>query len=139
MRKRRSNNWMVDYLIGGQMAEPRQLPTIVRNESYGGVTIHIEGELVPVLHLELGSVPVYFEHHILLWKDPQVNVAVKSIAGAFKRILAGMPIFMTETQGAGRIAFSRDGVGHVFPIHLRAGQGIDVREHQFLAATEGVD
>jgi uncharacterized protein (AIM24 family) len=46
---------------------------------------------------------------------------------------------MTETQGSGRIAFSRDGVGHVFPIHLRQGQSIDVREHQFLAATAHVD
>jgi len=59
--------------------------------------------------------------------------------GAFKRILAGMPIFMTETQGHGRIAFSRDGVGHVFAIHLKAGEELDVREHQFLAATASVD
>ena len=50
-----------------------------------------------------------------------------------------MPIFMTEARGPGRIAFSRDGVGHVFPMHLRAGEGIDVREHQFLAASSGVD
>ncbi len=46
-----------------------------------------------------------------------------------------MPIFMTEAQGPGEIAFSRDGAGHVFPLHLRPGTAVLVREHQFLAAT----
>src|SRR5579862_5533424 len=35
-------------------------PTVARNETFAGVTYHIEGEMVPVLHLELASVPVYF-------------------------------------------------------------------------------
>jgi len=46
---------------------------------------------------------------------------------------------MTQTQGAGRIAFSRDGAGHVFPIHLKPYEQIDVREHQFLAATDNIN
>src|SRR5438093_1138376 len=114
------------------MAVPVLLPTAARDETYGGVRYHIEGELVPVLHIELGTTPIYFEHHILLWKDPAVEVGVKAISGAFKRMLAGMPIFMTETRGAGRIGFSRDGAGHILPMHLGPGQAIDVREHQFL-------
>ena len=120
------------------MAVPALLPTAVRDESFGGVTYHLEGELVPVLHIELARVPVYFEHHILLWKDPKVHIGLKPLKGAFKRVLAGMPIFMTEARGPGQIAFSRDGVGHVFPIHLQEGEGLDVREHQFLAATDNV-
>jgi uncharacterized protein (AIM24 family) len=83
--------------------------------------------------------PIYFEHHILLWKDPSVDIGVKSLSGAFKRMLAGMPVFMTETRGMGRIGFSRDGAGHILPIHLAHGQALDVREHQFLAATDNVD
>jgi uncharacterized protein (AIM24 family) len=59
--------------------------------------------------------------------------------GAFKRAVAGMPIFMTEAKGAGQIAFSRDGVGHVFHLQLAPGQTVEVREHQFLAATANVD
>ncbi len=55
--------------------------------------------------------------------------------GAFKRMVAGMPIFMTEAQGPGEIAFSRDGAGHLFPLHLHPGTAVLVREHQFLAAT----
>jgi uncharacterized protein (AIM24 family) len=121
------------------MPIPILLPTAVRDESFGGVTYHIEGELVPALHIEMGSVPVYFEHHILLWKEPKVTIGVKALAGAFKRILSGMPIFMTEAHGPGHIAFSRDGAGHVWGMHLKQGEAIDVREHQFLAATGHVD
>lgn len=121
------------------MPVPRLLPTAASQQTIAGITYHIDGELVPVLQLELDERPIYFEHHILLWKDPAVEVRVKSLGGAFERFLAGMPIFMTEAYGPGRIAFSRDAVGHVFAIHLRAGEGLDVREHQFIAATEHVN
>ena len=121
------------------MAVPKILATAAQNETFGGVTYHIEGELVPVLHLELSTMPVYFEHHILLWKDPRVEIELRPMKGALKRMLAGMPIFMTAARGPGRIAFSRDGVGHVFGIHLRPREALDVREHQFLAATDGVE
>jgi uncharacterized protein (AIM24 family) len=121
------------------VAIPQLHPTTVRNETFGGVTYHLEGELVPVLHIEIGSTPVYFEHHVLLWKHPSVSIGVKSLAGAFKRIISGMPIFMTEASGSGHIAFSRDGAGQIIPLHLTRGQSVDVREHQFLAATDSVD
>ncbi len=121
------------------MAVPVLMPTAARDETFGGVTYHIEGELVPALHVELSSMPVYFEHHILLWKDPAVEIKLHPLKGAFKRMLAGIPVFMTEAHGPGRIAFSRDGAGHVFALHLRTGEAVDVREHQFLAATNEVD
>ncbi|HEY3331429.1 MAG TPA: AIM24 family protein [Capsulimonadaceae bacterium] len=121
------------------MAVPILVPTAARDAADVGVTYHIEGELVPVLSIELGHASIYFEHHILLWKDPHVQIGIKPLSGAFKRLLAGMPIIMTEVRGPGRIAFSRDGAGHVFPIHLSPGQSIDVREHQFLAATEPIE
>src|ERR1022692_2753194 len=106
-----------------------------QNETFVGVTYHIEGETVPVLHLELSDVPVYFEHYILLWKDLQVQISIRPLKGAFKRMLAGMPVFLTQVSGPGQIGFSRDGAGHLFAIHLNRGEGIDMREHQFLAAT----
>ena len=71
------------------MAVPSQLPTIAQNETFGGVTFHVEGELVPVLHLELKDVPVYFEHHILLWKDPAVEIGLKPLKGAVPRLSPG--------------------------------------------------
>ncbi len=121
------------------MAIPVILPTEARGETFGGVTYHIEGELVPALQVELSAMPIYFEHHILLWKDPSVEVSLKPLKGAFKRVLSGMPVFMTQAKGPGRIAFSRDGAGHVFALHMKVGEVVDVREHQFLAATDGMD
>ncbi|MGH9402848.1 MAG: AIM24 family protein [Terriglobia bacterium] len=121
------------------MAVPTLLPTAARDESFGGVIYHIQGELVPALSIELSAMPVFFEHHVLLWKDPQVQVGVKAVKGAFKRMMAGIPVFLTEAVGPGRVAFSRDDAGHVFAIHLKQGQSIDVREHQFLAATESLE
>lgn len=120
-------------------ASPVLKPTSAQSESFAGVTYHLDGELVPVLTVDLTSTPVFFEHHILLWKDTQTQIGIKSLAGAFKRMMAGMPIFMTEAKGPGRIAFSRDGAGHVFAMHLSRGQSLDVREHQFLAATGQLD
>jgi hypothetical protein len=95
------------------MAVPVQLTTNIQDETFGGVTYHIEGELVPALQVELSSTGIYFEHHILLWKDPAVQVALRPMKGAFKRMLAGMPFLLTGAHGPGRIAFSRDGAGHV--------------------------
>jgi uncharacterized protein (AIM24 family) len=114
-------------------------PTIARNETFAGVTYHIEGDLVPVLRLELDNIPVYFEHYILLWKDLSVKIGVRPLTGGFKRMLAGMPFFLTEVRGPGQICFSRDGAGQIFGIHLARGERIEMREHQFLAATGNVE
>lgn len=120
-------------------AAPVLKPTTAQSETFAGITYHLDGELVPVLTVELTGIPVYFEHHVLLWKDTQTQIGVKQLAGAFKRVMSGMPIFMTEAHGPGRIAFSRDGAGHLFAMHLKQGQSLDVREHQFLAATDQLD
>jgi uncharacterized protein (AIM24 family) len=121
------------------MAVPVLLATNVQTETFGGVTYHIEGELVPALQLELSGTGVYFEHHILLWKDPAVPIALHPVKGGFKRMLAGLPFLLTGATGPGRIAFSRDGAGHVFALHLTPGASVDVRENQWLAATEHVE
>jgi uncharacterized protein (AIM24 family) len=110
-----------------------------QHETFAGVTYQIDGETVPVLHLELADVPVYFEHYILLWKDLSVQISIRPLKGAFKRMLAGLPVFLTQVSGPGQIGFSRDGAGHLFALHLNRGEGIDIREHQFLAATGNID
>jgi uncharacterized protein (AIM24 family) len=119
---------------------PQILPTQVMQGTAPGVTYRLEGELVPVLHMALdGQIPVYFEHHVLLWKYPQMQVGLHPLKkGLKRRVFGGMPLLLIEAQSAGEIAFSRDAPGHVAAIHLQAGEGILVREHQFLAATGGV-
>lgn len=119
---------------------PVLLPTKVDEGRAPGLIYRIEGELVPVLHVRLdGSVRLFFEHHVILWKDPGMQIAMHKLGGGFKRVVAGMPVFMTETQSPGEVAFSRDDPGHVVSLHLAPGQVVLVREHQFLAATDNVD
>jgi uncharacterized protein (AIM24 family) len=136
---------MVDYRrpdpsLPVQGGFPVLLPTEVVEGAGPGLGFRIEGQLVPVLHLNLdGSLPVYFEHHVVLWKQPQVDVGIKKLKGAFKRVVSGMPIFMTEARGAGQIAFSRDSSGQIVTLHLPQGGGILVREHQFLAASGNLE
>ena len=122
------------------MERPKILSTASPAETYAGYSYFLDGELVPMLTVDLlPDQSVFFEHHILLWKSPGINIRVRSLKGAMKRMISGMQIFVTEAIGPGQIAFSRDGAGHVFGMHLKPGQELHVREHQFLAATGNVD
>lgn len=105
----------------------------------GDSTCQIEGTYVPVADFNLAQGDsVYFAHHAVLWKDPQVEIVRMPMAGAFTRFMAGLPIIMTEAHGPGHVAFSRDEPGEMVAIPLQPGQSIDVREHLFLAATRHV-
>lgn len=104
------------------------------------LTVNIDGELVPVVDIMLGNqMPIYFEHHILLWKHPGVQIGFRSMQNAARRFFAGLQIFITEAQGPGNISFSRDSVGQIVALRLQPGQMVEVREHQFLVATGNVD
>lgn len=106
----------------------------------GDMTIKVEGELVPVIDVELGSQQtIYFEHHILLWKQPNVTLGFMGLQNAAKRIFSGLQIFISTARGPGNIAFSREAPGQIVALRLRPGQSVDVREHQFLLATSNVD
>lgn len=119
---------------------PVLLPTRIEEGRGPGLSYRVDGELVPVLHIRTdGTTPIFFEHHVILWKDPGMTIGMHAMKGAFKRVIAGMPVFMTETQNAGEVAFSRDDPGHVLPLHLTPGKAIVVREHQFLAATANIE
>ena len=78
----------------------------------GSSTCQIEGLYVPVADFNLAAGDgVYFAHHSILWKDPQVEVRRMSLKGALNRLFAGLPMVMTEAHGPGHIAFSRDEPG----------------------------
>jgi uncharacterized protein (AIM24 family) len=120
---------------------PKLLPTQIQEGAAPGLRYRLEGELVPALHMALdGQVPVYFEHHVLLWKYPQMQIGLHPLKkGLKRRVFGGMPLLMLQAESAGEIAFSRDAPGHIVPLHLQAGEGIIVREHQFLAATAAIE
>ena len=121
------------------MQLPEPIQSTIHDESFAGVTYHVRGELVPELQIEVSNRAVMFEHHVLLWKQTQLNIELKKLPGGMKRKIAGLEFFVTRTSGSGRIAFSRDSPGQCIPLHLRQGEGLDVREHQFIAATDNLD
>jgi len=104
-----------------------------------GVRIRVHGELVPIAEVELSDGEgVYFEHHIILSKDPSVELGMHPFGrGLARRLLGGLPLLLLEARGRGRIAFSRDGVGQMVALTLN-GEAVDVMEHRFVCASDHV-
>jgi uncharacterized protein (AIM24 family) len=106
---------------------------------FGSSTCQIEGTYVPVVDFDLKPPGwVYFSHHTLLWAEPTVNLQAMPMAGGWNRVRAGLPLVMLQATGPGHLALSDDAPGEVVAVPLRPGQGIQVREHRFLAASDGV-
>lgn len=96
----------------------------------------VEGTYVPVADFNLAAEDhVYFRHHVMLWKDPGVELTRMPLAGAWRRFFAGLPIVMAQARGPGHIAFSLDAPGELIALPLDAGQSVEVREGSFLVAT----
>jgi uncharacterized protein (AIM24 family) len=106
---------------------------------FSASTCQVEGELVPVAEIALHpNDGVYFEHHVMLWKDEQVPVSSLKVPGGLKRTIGGMPHIVTVANGPGRIAFSRDAPGELVVLPLHPGMELDVREHAFLVASHSI-
>jgi uncharacterized protein (AIM24 family) len=102
-------------------------------------TCQVEGEIVPVAEINLGvRDSIFFEHHIMLWKDDAVPLSVMSLSGGITRAFAGMPFVISVATGPGRIAFSRDATGELVVLPLHPGMEVDVREHAFLLASHQI-
>ncbi|EGQ61806.1 hypothetical protein GGI1_09013, partial [Acidithiobacillus sp. GGI-221] len=60
------------------MMEPKLL-TSAKMGGHGGIRFRLDGELTPVLTLDLGPLSfVLFEHHTLLWKDQKTIISATS-------------------------------------------------------------
>jgi uncharacterized protein (AIM24 family) len=106
---------------------------------FGRSTCQVEGEIVPVAEITLGQGDsVFFEHHVLLWKDDRTPMTVMPLQGGMKRALAGMPFIVSLAHGPGRVAFSRDATGELVVMPLHPGMEVDVREHAFLLASHHI-
>ncbi len=107
---------------------------------FGNSSCQVEGEIVPVAEITLGpGDSVFFEHHVLLWKDDSVPMSVMPLSGGAKRLFAGMPFIVSIAHGPGRVAFSRDATGELVVLPLHPGMELDVREHAFLLASHHID
>jgi uncharacterized protein (AIM24 family) len=106
---------------------------------FSNSTCQVEGELVPVAELNLGEGDwVFFEHHVLLWKDEGTPLSALPSGGGLKRMLGGMPMVISVAHGPGRVAFSRDASGEVVVLPLHPSMEIDVREHAFLVGSHSL-
>lgn len=104
------------------------------------VRYRVTGELVPILEFSLeGTESVFFEHYVLLYREPSVVLKASAPKGALKRMISQMPVFLATARGHGRLALSRDGVGQLFGVQVAPNSSLDVREHQFVAATAALE
>ena len=107
---------------------------------FNSSTCQVEGEIVPTAEINLGpGDSIFFEHHVMLWKDERLPLSVMSLSGGFKRVFAGMPFIISVASGPGRIAFSRDASGELVVLPLHPGMDLDVREHAFLLCSHNVE
>jgi uncharacterized protein (AIM24 family) len=105
----------------------------------GHSTLQIEGGISAVADWNLAAGEgLYFPHHVLLWQDPSVRVSSMSLAKAWTRLRAGLPLVMLQAEGPGHIAFSHQSAGELVALPVQPGAAIDVCEHKLLAATHGV-
>jgi len=106
---------------------------------FGLSTCQVEGEIVPVAEINLGPQDsIFFEHHVLLWKDDNTQMSVMALQGGVSRVLAGMPFVISVATGPGRVAFSRDATGELVVLPLHPGMELDVREHAFLLSSHHI-
>ncbi len=106
---------------------------------FGSSTCQVEGEVVPVAEINLGpGDSIFFEHHVMLWKNEEVPLSLLQISGGLKRAFAGMPFLISVAHGPGRIAFSRDATGELVVLPLHPSMELDVREHAFLLCSHHI-
>jgi len=104
---------------------------------FSGSVCQVEGHVVPVAEITLAADDsVFFEHHVLLWKDPTARLG--AMGNQTKRNFAGMPHLISYASGPGRAAFSRDASGELVVLPLHPGMELDVREHAFLVASHTI-
>jgi uncharacterized protein (TIGR00266 family) len=110
----------------------------------------IIGSAMPVLEVQLAAeesiIAVSGE---LSWMTSTIDLATTTqfgggggLLGAFKRVVGGGSLFMTEYTargGAGTVAFATKLPGHIVPVAVSSGQTFMIHRHGFLCATPGVE
>jgi uncharacterized protein (AIM24 family) len=103
---------------------------------FGASLVQVDGGAVPVAEVQLGEGDsVFFEHHVMLWKDAAVAMSVMNTPGGARRMLGDLPFVLSVAHGPGRLAFSRDAAGALVVIPIDPGVQLEVRGHALLAAS----
>ena len=120
------------------MMEPKLLTSAkVEGGGHAGIRFRLEGELTPILTLDLDPLSfVLFEHHTLLWKDSKTAISATSPNSA--RSFWGRPSWLMMASGPGSLSLSRDCVGKIFGVNLHDGNTLLAPAPHFLAASGAV-
>ena len=106
----------------------------------------ITGTTMPVLEFQLDpNDSIISEAGQLSWMTSSIQMTTHTqfaggggIFGAFKRVVGGGSLFMTEYRsvgGPGEIAFATKLPGHIVPVEVSAGSEFMIHRHGFLCAT----
>ena len=109
----------------------------------------IIGSTMPVLEIQLAAgESVIAVSGELSWMTNAIELETTTqfgggggLLGAFKRVVGGSSLFMTEYTargGAGSVAFATKLPGHIVPVEVSPGQTYLIHRHGFLCATPGV-
>lgn len=101
------------------------------------VPFRIHGGIAPVVEWDMdGSSTIFFEHYVLIYRQPGVSVRGSVPKGAVRRMIGKMPIVLARASGHGLLGLGRSAPGEIVSVSVGPGQTLEVREHQFLAATD---
>lgn len=96
----------------------------------------IHGSTVPVVEMTLGQGEgAIFLHHVLIWRDDQSQLARINPQGGWNRMLGGLPLYLTQATGPGKLCISRREPGELIAIPIHPGTAIEARESTFLLST----
>jgi len=119
----------------------RQAPRLrdLTEINFGASVYQVDGTVVPVADVNLGAgESVFFEHHVMLWKDENVAMSVMTAPGGMKRLVGDLPFVLSVAHGPGRVSFSRDSPGELVILPVDPGVELDVREHAMIVATSSL-
>ena len=106
------------------------------NAGEADIPFQVRGAIAPVVEWDLdGSYALFFEHFVLMYRDPKVSVSGAMPRGALKRVIGKMPVILAKASGQGRLGLGRSAPGEILGVQVQRGETLEVREHQFLAAT----
>ena len=109
----------------------------------------IQGTVMPVLEVQLDpNESIFAESGELSWMTSSIQMTTHTqmgggggLFGAFKRVVGGGSLFMTEYRAmgtTGEVAFATKVPGHIVPVPVSPGSEYLVHRHGFVCATPQV-
>lgn len=107
---------------------------------FGRSHVQIAGSFVPVADFQLHENDrIWFSHHKITFAESTITLGNFADGKSFfTRARAKMQSYMMQATGPGHVALSDNHLGEIVSLPLVKGNGMWVRSHAFLAATDTV-